>query len=84
MRKTSQRRRATSYGYAYSGRGIPKKGTPRASVAVEEGTPGSIVCASCGTAVPVLVNGRPRAHAAGGTVPSIRRGEYKCEGSGRE
>lgn len=44
--------------------------------------PEGIDCEVCGVRVARLTNGRPAGHAAGGYRPNVRRGLYKCEGSG--
>lgn len=43
--------------------------------------PDGIDC-HCGVRVRRLTNGRPAGHAPGGYRASVRRGMYKCEGSG--
>lgn len=44
--------------------------------------PEGIDCLVCGVRVRRLANERPAAHAAGGYRANVRRGLYKCEGSG--
>lgn len=83
MRATSYRRRSGIAVHALDFGGSPAKSRPQADLTVPEGTPGSRQC-HCGANVPVLTNGRLKGHAPGGVRASVRRGEYKCEGSGRE
>lgn len=81
MRYTSPNRSTRGHGRKVAGVHTVAKTITRIDVTVPEGTPDSRKC-HCGANVPVLKNGRLLAHAAGGTKPNIRRGEYKCEGSG--
>ena len=82
MRKTSPRRRADG-GTGHYYRGVPQAVKPDRDMTVPADTEGSIVCTECGARVMQLTNGRPAGHAAGGMRPNIKRGMYKCEGSGR-
>lgn len=81
MRATSYRRRSGVKVHALDLGGSATPFRPQADLTV--GTPNSCKC-HCGANVPILANGRLKGHAPGGVRPSIRRGEYKCEGSGRE
>lgn len=84
MRATSFRRRSGIKVHA-----LELGGTSRVVAAagrdltVPLDTPGSATC-HCGANVMVLASGRLKGHAPGGVTPSIKRGRYKCEGSGND
>lgn len=82
MRATSPKRSTRGHGRVIGGVVSVRKKTVRKDLTVPAGTPDSGVCEVCHARLPRLMNGRLKAHAAGGTQPNIMRGEYKCEGSG--
>lgn len=83
MRNTSWRRRSgfkITGDMSRMGEGGPAVLPMVAILAPED--PDGIDCAVCGVRVRRLANERPAGHAAGGYKPNVRKGLYKCEGSG--
>lgn len=82
MRQTSWRRRS---GFKITG-DLSRMAGARAAEddkveLLDADDPAGITCA-CGVTVRRLKNGRAKAHAAGGWKTNVRKGLYKCEGSG--
>lgn len=83
MRATSYRRRSgvrITGDLSRMGEGGPAA-LPMVAILTPD-DPEGIDCQVCGIRVRRLANERPAAHAAGGYKPNLRKGLYKCEGSG--